>query len=32
LVTAGLPGGVYTLHLQLVGEARTEVLRVLKAQ
>ena len=32
LATAGLPGGVYTLHLRFEGESRTEVLRVLKAQ
>lgn len=32
LPTAGLPVGVYSLHIQFVGEGRTEVLRVLKAQ
>ncbi|MDQ2795274.1 MAG: hypothetical protein M3Y12_14880 [Bacteroidota bacterium] len=32
LATAGLPGGVYTLHLHFAGEGRTEVLRVLKAE
>lgn len=30
LPTAGLPVGVYSLHLRLVQEGRTEVLRVLK--
>jgi hypothetical protein len=32
LPTAGLPVGVYTLHLHFAGEGRTEVLRVLKAE
>jgi hypothetical protein len=31
LPTADLPAGVYSLHLQFLGEARTEVLRVAKA-
>ncbi|MDO7845136.1 hypothetical protein Q5H92_02120 [Hymenobacter sp. M29] len=32
LPTAGLPVGVYSLHLRFVGEGRTEVLRVVKTQ
>jgi hypothetical protein len=32
LATAGLPAGVYTAHLRFGQEARTEVLKVLKAQ
>ncbi|MGI4869545.1 MAG: T9SS type A sorting domain-containing protein [Janthinobacterium lividum] len=32
LPTAGLPAGVYTLHLHFVGDDRTEVLRVVKAE
>ncbi|MBF9141551.1 hypothetical protein [Hymenobacter properus] len=32
LPTTGLPAGVYSLHLRFVGEGRTEVLRVAKAQ
>jgi len=32
LATAGLPAGVYTLHLRFAQDGRTEVLRVLKAQ
>ncbi|MGY3090765.1 hypothetical protein ACVWYF_003826 [Hymenobacter sp. UYAg731] len=32
LPTAGLPVGVYTLHLRFAQEGRTEVLRVLKTQ
>ena len=32
LPTAGLPVGVYLLHLHFAGEARTEVLRVFKAE
>lgn len=32
LPTAGLPVGVYSLHLRFAGEGRTEVLRVLKTQ
>ena len=32
LPTAGLPVGVYSLHLRFVQEGRTEVLRVLKTQ
>jgi len=32
LATAGLPAGVYSLHLHFIGENRTEVLRVLKAE
>ena len=30
--TAGLPVGVYSLHLHFAGEGRTEVLRVLKSE
>lgn len=32
LATAGLPVGVYSLHLHFAGENRTEVLRVLKTE
>ncbi|MBH8559320.1 T9SS type A sorting domain-containing protein [Hymenobacter negativus] len=32
LPTAGLPVGVYSLHLRFAGEGRTEVLRVVKAE
>ena len=32
LPTAGLPAGLYVLHLRRAGEGRTEVLKVLKAE
>jgi hypothetical protein len=32
LSTAGLPAGVYSLHLHFAGDNRTEVLRVLKTE